>query len=98
MEPRCQGKRSALTEEVCAADAGTEVAIGGVARKATDGAGVKVVAAVGVGFGGGIGTGGVDVVDAADEAGFPDAWGGRGDAASEAGFEMPQVKLAFPLV
>jgi hypothetical protein len=97
-----------MAEVVCASevvglfgaanDAGTEVAVCGVAGKATDGAGVKVIAAGGVGFGGGIGAGGVDVVNAADEAGFPDAWGDRGDAASEAGFKMPQVKLALPLL
>ena len=40
----------------------------------------------------------VIVVDATDEAGFPDAWDDRGDAASEAGVEMPQVKWALPLV
>ena len=38
------------------------------------------------------------LVDAPDEAGFPDAWDGRGDAASEAGVEMPQVKRALSLV
>jgi hypothetical protein len=48
-----------------------------------------------LGDGGGIGASGVDVVNAADEVGFPDAWGSRGDAASEAGFEMLQVKLAL---
>ena len=67
--PRWQGKRSALAEEVCATecaglfgaadDAGTEVAVGGVSGKATDGSGVKVVAAGGVGF-----------LGAADGAGF----------------------------
>ena len=40
----------------------------------------------------------VIVVDAIDETGFPDAWDGRGDATSEAGVEMPQVKRALPLV
>ena len=75
VEPRWQGKQSALAEEVCATelaglfgaadDAGTEVAIGGMGDATSE-----------VGFESGIGAGGVDVVDAADEVGL----------------EMPQVK------
>ena len=61
VEPRWQGKQSALAEEVCAAE------LAGL-------------------FG------------AADDAVTEVAVGGVGDATSEVGFEMPQVKLALPLV